>query len=137
MAPLLDILLQSSTRAKSSLQKSAIIRTRRALRSSPSHLAPFMNTLLAQSKTFSSPLVAIPLLGTAADVVTHLKGVGNTNLTIISEEIKVNVVGMHQVLFNGLLDSDHGSIYEFSADGSDASTFTHYDLLHGIRQTFY
>ncbi|KAH9175038.1 ARM repeat-containing protein [Lactarius sanguifluus] len=88
MAPLLDILLQSSTRAKSSVQKSAIVRTRRALRSSPSHLAPFMNTLLAQSKTFSSPLVAIPLLGAAADVVTHLKGVENTNLTIISEEIK-------------------------------------------------
>ncbi|KAH9007605.1 ARM repeat-containing protein [Lactarius deliciosus] len=88
MAPLLDILLQSSTRAKSSVQKSAIVRTRRALRSSPSHLAPFMNTLLAQSKTFSSPLVAIPLLGTAADVVTHLKGTENTNLTIISEEIK-------------------------------------------------
>lgn len=51
-----------------------------------------MSTLLAQSKTFSSPLVAIPLLGTAADVVTHLKGVGNANLTILSEEIKVTLL---------------------------------------------
>ena len=52
-----------------------------------------MSTLLAQSKAFSSPLVAIPLLGTAADVATHLKGVGKANITIVSEEIKVTVVG--------------------------------------------
>lgn len=51
-----------------------------------------MSTLLAQSKAFSSPLVAIPLLGTAADVATHLKGVGNANLTIVSEEIKVTAI---------------------------------------------
>lgn len=48
-----------------------------------------MSTLLAQSKAFSSPLVAIPLLGTAADVATYLKGVPNADLTIFSEEIKV------------------------------------------------
>jgi hypothetical protein len=50
-----------------------------------------MNTLLTQSKTFSSPLVAIPLLGIAADVTTHLKGVEDTNLTSISGELKVIV----------------------------------------------
>lgn len=51
-----------------------------------------MSTLLAQSKAFSTPLVAIPLLGTAADVATHLKDVGNANLTIVSEEIKVTAI---------------------------------------------
>jgi hypothetical protein len=85
-----------------------------------------MSTLLAQSKAFSSPLVAIPLLGTAADVATHLKGVANANLTIVSEEIKVTAFGIHQVSSNSLIDSDHGPIHELSADGSDASTFTHY-----------
>ncbi|KAN0130768.1 ARM repeat-containing protein [Lactarius tabidus] len=95
MASLLDVLLQSSTRAKRSLRKSAVIRTRRALRSSPSHLTPFMSTLLAQSKAFSSPLVAIPLLGTAADVATHLKGVANANLTIVSEEIKTATMDLY------------------------------------------
>jgi hypothetical protein len=76
-----------------------------------------MSTLLAQSKALSSPLVAIPLLGTAADVVTHLKGVGNASLTIFSEEIKVIVVGIHQVSSNSLLDGDHGSIHELRPDG--------------------
>ena len=85
-----------------------------------------MSTLLVQSKAFSSPLVAIPLLGTAADVATHLKGVGNANLTILSEEVKVTFVGIHQVSFNSLLDSDPCSIHELGADGSDASTFPRY-----------
>ena len=85
-----------------------------------------MSTLLAQSKAFSSPLVAIPLLGTVVDVATHLKGVGKANITVISEEIKVTVIENHQISFNGLIDGDHGSIHELSPDGSDVSTFTHY-----------
>lgn len=48
-----------------------------------------MNALLAQSKTFSSPLVVIPLLGTAVDVTTHLKRVEDVTLTSISTELKV------------------------------------------------
>ena len=47
-----------------------------------------MTTLLAQSKTFSSPLVVIPLLGIALDV-THLKGTENVNLVTVSGEVKV------------------------------------------------
>ena len=85
-----------------------------------------MTTLLAQSKAFSSPPVAIPLLGTAADVTTHLKSVGDANLPIVSEEIKVTFVGIHQVSFNSLLDSDHCSLHELSPDGSDTSTLTCY-----------
>jgi hypothetical protein len=48
-----------------------------------------MNTLLAQSKILSSPLVVIPLLGIAVDVTMHLKGVEDENLTSISTELKV------------------------------------------------
>jgi hypothetical protein len=48
-----------------------------------------MDTLLSHSKTFSSPLVAIPLLGTAVDVTMRLKGVEDINLTSVSAELKV------------------------------------------------
>ena len=48
-----------------------------------------MTTLLTQSKTFSSPLVVIPLLGTALDVTTRLKGAENVNLNSIFGEVKV------------------------------------------------
>jgi hypothetical protein len=48
-----------------------------------------MTTLLAQPKTFSSPLVAIPLLGIALDVTAHLKGAEFVNLTSVSGEVKV------------------------------------------------
>jgi hypothetical protein len=48
-----------------------------------------MNTLLAQSKQLSSPLVVVPLLGIAVDVTLHLKGVEDVNLTSISTELKV------------------------------------------------
>jgi hypothetical protein len=55
---------------------------------SPAHLSDIM-TLLVQSKTFSSSLVVIPLLGTALDVTMHLKGTENVNLTSVSGEVKV------------------------------------------------
>ena len=48
-----------------------------------------MTALLAQSKSFPSPLVVIPLLGVALDVTTHLKGAKNVNLTSVSGEVKV------------------------------------------------
>lgn len=48
-----------------------------------------MMTLLALSKTFSSPLVVIPLLGIALDVTTHFKGAEIVNLTSVSREVKV------------------------------------------------
>ncbi|KAI9508386.1 ARM repeat-containing protein [Russula earlei] len=95
MAILLDLLLQASTRAKSSVRKSAAARTRRALRSSPAHLPGVMNTLLAQSKTLSSPLIVIPLLGIAVDVTLHIKGVEDVNLSSISEALKIGIITLH------------------------------------------
>jgi len=57
-----------------------------------------MDALLSHSKIFSSPLVAIPLLGTAVDVTTRLKGVEDVNLTSVSAELKVidcRRIGLH------------------------------------------
>lgn len=48
-----------------------------------------MTTLLAQSKTFSSPHVVVPLLGIALDVTAHLKGAEIVNSTSVSGEVKV------------------------------------------------
>lgn len=73
LAALLDLQLNPSTRSKPTIQKSALVRTRRALRSSPEHLFLLMSTLVSQAKSSQTPLVYIPLLGTAVDVTIRLK----------------------------------------------------------------
>ena len=101
MALLLDSLLNPTLQAKASIQRSALVRTRRALRSvrqmiiglllanlnqSPQHLRVVMATLLSQSKGLLS-LAAIPLLCTAIDVARHLK-----KDDVVPEEIRVKAV---------------------------------------------
>jgi hypothetical protein len=61
-----------------------------------------MDALLTHSKTFSSPVVAIPLLGIAVDVATHLKGVENENSTYFSGEMKVIDDSPYCAPFDGL-----------------------------------
>lgn len=92
-----------------------------------------MKTLLAQSKTFSSPLVAIPLLGIAVDVTTHLKGAENVNLTSVSEEMKVIDGSAYQAPFDGLVDRDHCLALELGANGSCAYSFVHYGSTFTIK----
>jgi hypothetical protein len=84
-----------------------------------------MDTLLAQSKTLSSPFVVIPLLGTAVDVAIHLKGVGDTSLAPVSGDIKVIDRGTYEAQFDSLSDSNHRVVHELGADGSGPSTFAH------------
>lgn len=91
-----------------------------------------MMTLLAQSKTFSSPLVAIPLLGIAVDVTTHLKGAENVNLTSVSGDIKVIDGCAYQAPVDGLSDGDHRLALELSADGSCACSLAHYGRMFTI-----
>ncbi|KAG9312352.1 hypothetical protein JVU11DRAFT_7672 [Chiua virens] len=74
-ASLLDLQLNPSTRSKHTLQKSALVRTRRALRSAPDHLHSFMSTLITHAKSTQTPLIYVPLLGTAVDVTIRLKNV--------------------------------------------------------------
>ena len=50
-----------------------------------------LNTLILHSKSKSSPLASIPLLGIAVDVVRHLKNVKDQSLKSVPENIKVRV----------------------------------------------
>jgi hypothetical protein len=87
-ATLLDMQL-CSTRTKPTMQKSALVRTRRALRSASKELPTLMSTLIAQAKSSQTPLIQTSLLSTAVDVTLRLKNVKDELLTQISPAIKV------------------------------------------------
>lgn len=95
-ATLLDLQLAPSTRSKPTMQKSALVRTRRALRSAPQHLHLLMSTLVAHAKSSQSPLVYIPLLATAVDVTIRLKNAKDQSLRQIPPSVKVSA---HRVSF--------------------------------------
>jgi hypothetical protein len=88
-ATLLDMQLNRSMRTKPTMQKSALVRTRRALRSVPEELHTLMATLVAQAKSSQTPLIQISLLSTAVDVTLRLKNVKDDSLTQIPSAIKV------------------------------------------------
>jgi len=71
------------------MQKSALVRTRRALRSAPEELPTLMSTLIAQAKSSQAPLTQISLLSIAVDVTFRLKNVKDESLTHIPPAIKV------------------------------------------------
>lgn len=89
LATLLDLLLHPSTRSKPTMQKSALVRTRRALRSAPQHLPRLLSTLLALARSSQTPLVYIALLGTAVDVTIRLKNVQDESVKQITPSVKV------------------------------------------------
>ena len=89
MATLLDSLSNKSTRAKSSMQKGALVRTRRALRSAPERLSALITTLLSQARSSQTPLTLVPLIGLAIDVMIRLKNVKDESWTHLSADIKV------------------------------------------------
>ena len=62
LATLLDLQLNPSIHSKPTMQKSAPVRTRRALRSAQKHLHLLVSTLVSQAKSSQIPLVYIPLL---------------------------------------------------------------------------
>jgi hypothetical protein len=95
-----------------------------------------MTTLLSQTKTFSSPLVTIPLLGTAVDVTTHLKGSENVKLRSVSRELKVIYGSAYQTPFDVLSDRDHCVVLELSPDGSGACSLAHYGSMFTIKSHF-
>jgi hypothetical protein len=85
-----------------------------------------MDTLLSRSKTFSSPLVVIPLLGIAVDVTARLKGVEDANSTSMSAELKVVDGFTYRTAFDGPSDRDLYLILELGADVSDTSFFPYH-----------
>ncbi|KAG2115671.1 armadillo-type protein [Suillus cothurnatus] len=94
-ATLLDIQLNRSTRTKPTMQKSAFVRTRRALRSAPEELPALMATLVAQAKSSQTPLIQISLLSTAVDVTLRLKNVKDESLTQIPSAIKNDILDLY------------------------------------------
>ena len=71
------------------MQKSALVRTRRALRSAPNKLPTLIATLISQAKSSQIPLTLVPLIGVAVDVTIRLKNVKDESLTHLSEGAKV------------------------------------------------
>ncbi|OBZ65072.1 Translational activator GCN1 [Grifola frondosa] len=93
MASLVDMLLDPSTRTKHSIQKSSLVRTRRALRSKPEQLPVIMRTLLRLAKTQS--LSVVPLLGISVDVTIRLKNVKDDNLKKVDPQIKSEILNFY------------------------------------------
>ncbi|KAI5991791.1 armadillo-type protein [Pisolithus marmoratus] len=95
IAVLVDFQLNPSTHSKPTMQSSALVRTRRALRSAPDRLPLLMSTLVAQAKSSQTPLTHISLLGTAVDVTLRLKNVKDDYLRQINPAIKGDIVALY------------------------------------------
>lgn len=97
LATLLDALLNESTRAKSSMRKGALVRTRRMLRSVPDKLPVLMTTLISQAKSSQTPLSFVPLIGVVVDVTIRLKNVKDESLTHLSVDTQVHLHLFHKI----------------------------------------
>ncbi|KAF8911690.1 armadillo-type protein [Gymnopilus junonius] len=74
LAVLLDMLTES-TKAKFSLKKGSLVRTRRALRTEGSKIPEVISTLLSMSKTNQTPTRLAMLIGVSVSVLIRLKHV--------------------------------------------------------------
>ncbi|PCH35750.1 ARM repeat-containing protein [Wolfiporia cocos MD-104 SS10] len=95
MAQLTDMLFNPLTRAKSSIQKSALSRTRRTLRSSPEQISSVIAALLSRAKSSPSALFVVPLLGTCVDVKIRLKNVKDESLKTLDPQLKDDIVAFY------------------------------------------
>ncbi|KAH7929550.1 ARM repeat-containing protein [Leucogyrophana mollusca] len=95
LATLLDLQLNQSSRTKPTMRKSALVRVRRALRSTPEKLPVLMATVIAQAKSSQTPLVQIALLSTAIDVTIRLKNVKDESLTQIPDDVKNEIINLY------------------------------------------
>ncbi|KAI6101038.1 armadillo-type protein [Pisolithus croceorrhizus] len=95
IAVLVDFQLNPSTHSKLTMQKSALVRTRRALRSAPNRLSLLMSTLVVQAKSSQTPLAYIPLLGLAVDVTLRLKDVKEDSLSQITPVTKGDIATLY------------------------------------------
>ncbi|OJT01635.1 Translational activator GCN1 [Trametes pubescens] len=94
-ASLVDMLLSPATPTKKSLHKSALVRTRRALRHRPEVLPTVMKTLLSLAKTVPSPLTLVPLLGISIDVTLRLKNVKDDALKSVDPTLKDEILQLY------------------------------------------
>ncbi|KAI9068620.1 ARM repeat-containing protein [Trametes sanguinea] len=128
MSSLIEMLLDPGTRAKRSLQKSALIRTRRALRHKPDVLPVVMRTLLGLAKNLPSPLTVVPLLGISIDVTLRLKNVQDENLKKIDPSLKSDILQLYtsSVLMSRTPVSSHitGALHDFVASSVTPEDFS-------------
>ncbi|KAG2158689.1 armadillo-type protein [Suillus bovinus] len=116
-ATLLDMQLNRSTRTKPTMQKSAFVRTRRALRSAPEELPTLMATLVAQAKSSQTPLIQISLLSSAVDVTLRLRNVKDESLTQIPSAIKNDILDLYTTCVvmskNPVPSHSSGALHDF------------------------
>ncbi|KAI0035599.1 ARM repeat-containing protein [Vararia minispora EC-137] len=108
MAVLLDLILNPASHAKPSLQRSALTRVRRALRSAPEHLKMLIVTLLTLSKA-SLALSAVPLVCTGIEVTVRLKDVKDESLRVVSDDVRQGLLSLYiySVLMSRTTVSSH------------------------------
>ncbi|EMD33195.1 hypothetical protein CERSUDRAFT_142825 [Gelatoporia subvermispora B] len=96
MATLVDLLLNEASRAKPSVQKSTMVRTRRALRASPEKIPAVAKTLISRSKANAGSLTNVPLLGISIDVSLRLKSPADQSL--IGSTIKTDILSVYSAV---------------------------------------
>ncbi|GJE94641.1 ARM repeat-containing protein [Phanerochaete sordida] len=95
VATLLDLILDKANRAKPTVQKGALVRARRALRSNPRNIPGVIRTLIARTKGHSNPLHVVSLLGVAIDVKLRLKNVKDEDMKKVDGELKTEIIAFY------------------------------------------
>ncbi|CCM02945.1 uncharacterized protein FIBRA_05060 [Fibroporia radiculosa] len=95
IANLVDLVLDDSTRIKPSIRKSALVRTRRALRSSPQNISNAMKALLLKVKNHPRPMSLAPLLGICVDVKIRLKNIKDESLRDLDSSLKTEILNYY------------------------------------------
>ena len=95
-------------------------------RKSPATIPAAIRTLLGSTKTLPSPLAAVPLVGTAVDVLLRLKNVKDEKLKQIDPATKVDVL---HIVFDVSdlvsLERHHTTLYHCCTDVQDTCSFAY------------
>ncbi|KAF8627766.1 hypothetical protein AX17_006131 [Amanita inopinata Kibby_2008] len=94
MAALIDAIL-GSEKAKPSLQKGALIRLRRALRSAGNDVPTLIGSLVAQTKSHATPLQLICLIDICVSVLIRLKHVSQAPVERLSQGLKNDLLTLY------------------------------------------
>ncbi|KAF8883249.1 armadillo-type protein [Infundibulicybe gibba] len=132
MALLFDM-IQDSDQVKPALKHSALVRTRRSLRSAGDKLSDFMSMLLTQAQSSQTPLRMLSLVGVAMSVLIRLKTVAIEPVARLAPKIKGDLIELYlsSVLLSKTLVPSH--VLTFLHDF--ISTFISADDLSNILPT--
>ncbi|KAJ3552008.1 hypothetical protein NM688_g4384 [Phlebia brevispora] len=134
MAILLDFLLDADVKAKPSVVKSALVRTRRALRTKLALLPLVVKTAISRVKSHTNPLSVTPLIGMCVDVQLHIKGVKEEQTSSFAAEVKSEVIDFYcsTILMSRAAVPNHVSI---ALHGFVSKFVTEPDLTNTILPT--